>query len=166
MEELGTARRYHCARCHQPVIICRHCDRGNIYCLDGCAKAANKERCQRNAKRYQRSAKGRRSNAARQRRNRLCKALEQLDREAGRQRGEKPASPYPELGVTACDSPIVTHRGSVAEPDGAPLTSKPQQQRVVYCNACQCVCSEAMRIDFLRTSRHRSRHRTHNGALP
>ena len=166
MEDLCTARRYHCARCHQPVIICRHCDRGNIYCFDGCAKKANNERCQRNAKRYRRSAKGRRSNAARQRRNRLRKALEQLNREASKQRHEKPIAPCPESSITACDQPIVTHRGSVVEPRGASLTFKPQQQHVVYCNACQRVCSEAMRIDFLRTSRHRSRHHAHNGALP
>ncbi len=166
MEDPGTARRYHCARCHQPVIICRHCDRGNIYCFDGCAQAAHKERCQRNAKRYQRSAKGRRSNAARQRRNRLRKALEQVNREAGLQRDEKPVSPCPQLGTTVCASPIVTHRGSVDAPGGAPLIFRPEQQRVVYCNACQRVCSEAMRIDFLRTSRHRSGHRTHTGALP
>lgn len=166
MEHLGTARRYHCARCHHPVIICRHCDRGNIYCFDGCAQAANKERCQRNAKRYQRSAKGRRSNAARQRRNRLRKALEQVNREAGRQGDQKRASPCPELGITTRDSSIVTHRGSVDEPGGAPLTPHPQQPRVVYCNACQRLCSEAVRIDFLRTSRYRSGYRTHTGAAP
>lgn len=166
MDDLGTARRYHCARCHQPVIICRHCDRGNIYCFNGCALTANKERCQRNSKRYQRSAKGRRSNAARQRRDRLCKALEQWSCGTSKQQRDKPTPPSPELGTTTCDPPIVTHRGSVDEPGGAPLMPKPQQPRVVYCNACQCVCSEAMRIDFLRTSRHQSRHRTHNRTPP
>lgn len=85
MEDLGTARRYHCARCRQPAIICRQCDRGNIYCFDGCAKAANKERRRRNSKCYQRSAKGRRSNTERQRRHRLAKALESLNTLANKQ---------------------------------------------------------------------------------
>jgi hypothetical protein len=166
MDVLGTARRYHCARCLQPVIICRHCDRGNIYCFNGCAVAANKERCQRNSKRYQCSAKGRRSNAARQRRNRLRKALEPLNGQMSKQQHDKPIPPGTEPSPTPFDPPIVTHRGSVDEPGSAPLTPKPQPLRVVYCNACQRVCSQAMRIDFLRTSHHRSGHRTHNGALP
>ncbi len=166
MDDLDTARRYHCTRCHQPVIICRHCDRGNIYCFDGCARAANKERCKRNAKRYRRSPKGRRSTAARQRRNRLRKAMLEPDLEPSKQPPLTPEPPDSEPSATPCVSPIVTHRGSVDEPGSAPLISMPTLPRVVYCNGCQRACNEAMRIDFLRTTRHHSRHRNYKGTPP
>jgi hypothetical protein len=166
MDDLDTARRYHCARCHQPVILCRNCDRGNIYCFDGCAQAANKERCKRNAKRYRRSPKGRRGTAARQRSKRLRQAMLESDPESSKQHQHTPEPASPELSATPCDSSIVTHRGSVDEPGGAPLLPKPMQPRAVYCNACHRCCNEAMRVDFLRTPRHRSRHRTRNGTLP
>jgi Fe-S-cluster-containing dehydrogenase component len=42
---------------------------------------------------------------------------------------------------------------------------KPMQTRAIYCNACHQACNEAMRVDFLRTPRHRSRQRTRNGTL-
>jgi hypothetical protein len=166
MHDLDTARRYHCARCHQPVVICRRCDRGNIYCFDGCAQAAQKERCKRNAKRYRDSTKGRRSTAARQRRNRLRQAMAGSDPEPSKQHQDTPESVLAEPDATPCNLPIVTHRGSVDEPGGAPLLFLPTPLRVVYCNGCQRTCSEAMRLDFLRTPRHRRRHRPFNGTPP
>jgi len=35
-----SARMFQCARCHCQVIVCRHCDRGNVYCANGCADLA------------------------------------------------------------------------------------------------------------------------------
>ncbi len=166
MDDLDTARRYHCARCHRPVIICRHCDRGNIYCFDGCAQAAEKERCKRNAKRYRDTDKGRRSTAKRQRNKRLREAMPGSDPEPSKQHQHTPKPASAESEATPCDSPIVTHRGSVDEPRSAPLISTPTPPRVVYCNGCQRACNEAMRIDFLRTPRHHSQHRQYNGTPP
>lgn len=166
MDDLDTARRYHCARCHQPVLICSYCDRGNIYCFDGCARAAEKERCKRNAKRYRDSAKGRRSTATRQRNNRLRQAMSGSDPEPSKQHQDTPEPASAEPDATSSDLPIVTHRGSVDEPGSAPLISLPTQPRVVYCNGCQRACNEAMRIDFLRTPRQHSRHRSNNGIPP
>lgn len=66
----NTARLYHCARCHRQVVICRYCDRGNIYCARGCAEAARKEGLRAAGRRYQRSRQGRLRHAERQRRYR------------------------------------------------------------------------------------------------
>lgn len=166
MDELDTARRYHCARCLRPVIICRPCDRGNIYCFDGCARAAEKERCKRNAKRYRGTAKGRRSTAKRQSNKRLRDAMQGSDPGPGKQH-KHTCKPAPaESDTTPCDWPIVTHRGSVDEPGSAPLMSTPPPPRATYCNRCQRVCNEAVRINYLRTPRHRSQHRHYNGIPP
>jgi len=63
------ARIYYCTRCHSQVFICRHCDRGHIYCGQ-CAPKAQAEAKYRAAQRYQTSHQGRVKHAARQRRYR------------------------------------------------------------------------------------------------
>ena len=63
-----SARRFHCARCHCPVILCRACDRGHVYCTNGCAQQARKDSLQRAGARYRASRRGRLNNALRQRR--------------------------------------------------------------------------------------------------
>jgi hypothetical protein len=52
-------RYYHCAACRQPVFICRRCDRGQIYCADGCSEQARKASMRAAGRRYQQSRKGR-----------------------------------------------------------------------------------------------------------
>jgi TPP-dependent pyruvate/acetoin dehydrogenase alpha subunit len=63
-----SARLFHCARCHCQVILCRHCDRGNVYCANGCADYARTTSLRRAAIRYRATRRGRHSNADRQRR--------------------------------------------------------------------------------------------------
>lgn len=65
-----SARLYHCARCHCQVIICRYCDRGNIYCGSKCSSAARTESLRSANQRYQKTSQGKRMNAERQRRHR------------------------------------------------------------------------------------------------
>jgi hypothetical protein len=67
---MDTPRRYHCARCRVPVVICRACDRGNLYCFDGCADLARAESQRASAQRYQLTRQGRHNHADRQRRYR------------------------------------------------------------------------------------------------
>lgn len=64
-------RLFNCARCHRQVMICRYCDRGNIYCGLRCSIAARTESLRAAGKRYQCSLKGRMNHALRQRRYRL-----------------------------------------------------------------------------------------------
>jgi len=64
----NTARLYHCARCHRQVVICRQCDRGNIYCPDGCAEEARRTSLRAAGGRYQQTRRGRLKHAERQRR--------------------------------------------------------------------------------------------------
>jgi len=66
----GTPRFYLCARCHRQVVICRQCDRGNIYCGPGCAQEARRSAQKEARARYQASARGRELHAQRSRRYR------------------------------------------------------------------------------------------------
>lgn len=59
-------RLYQCLGCHQQVTICRHCDRGNIYCSQVCASIARVLSLRRAGARYQTTPNGKRHHAARQ----------------------------------------------------------------------------------------------------
>ena len=63
-----SARLYHCQRCHTPVIICSHCDRGQRYCPGDCGQIARTASRRRAAKKYQSTRAGRFNNAQRQQR--------------------------------------------------------------------------------------------------
>ena len=127
-----TARMFHCAGCHCQVIVCRDCDRGNVYCANGCAGQARSASLSRAAKRYRSTRPGRHSNADRQRRFR------------------------------ARQKQIVTHQGSppvirLALLLSALNTRKRDQEAArnrtetaIYCHFCQCECTPYLRNEFLR----------------
>ena len=49
-----------CAGCHQQVVVCSCCDRGQIYCADGFARQARRRSVHQAGRRYQASRRGRR----------------------------------------------------------------------------------------------------------
>ena len=64
------ARLFVCARCRLPVVVCSHCDRGQIYCAGTCAQKARQQAQRAAGQRYQASRRGRLKHAARTRRYR------------------------------------------------------------------------------------------------
>ena len=147
----SSVRRYHCARCYRPVLICSHCDRGHIYCFHGCRELAQKERRQRNAKRYQSSPRGRRNNAQRQsdyrQRQRAPPApvtVHSAGNSAQADKAEKSA-------VDSEETKIVTHRGSATPSAGVVLLDPGNSSSSFNCNCCGQACSDYVRINFLRT---------------
>ena len=60
-----TARLFLCARCQAQVLVCSHCDRGQIYCAQGCAQTARRDAQRAAGRRYQASRRGRVNHAAR-----------------------------------------------------------------------------------------------------
>jgi hypothetical protein len=66
-----TPRLYLCLLCYKQVIICRHCDRGNIYCGWVCAQKARTKSLHLAGSRYQSTLKGKCCHAARQARYRI-----------------------------------------------------------------------------------------------
>lgn len=117
-------RRYLCACCHIPVLVCSRCDRGNRYCKD-CAPQ-QRTRCVRAAgQRYQASRRGRHAHAQRQR----------------RYRGKHPK-------VTHQGSPPLA-LPALLPPEATAIEVDVQQQSW-QCHFCCCDCVEFVRIDFLR----------------
>ena len=68
------ARRFVCARCRAPVLVCSHCDRGQVYCAAGCAATARRLSQRDAGRRYQDSLPGRFHHAARTQRWRVRQA--------------------------------------------------------------------------------------------
>ncbi|MDS4055720.1 hypothetical protein, partial [Accumulibacter sp.] len=66
-----TGRLFLCHGCRTQVVVCRRCDRGQIYCAAGCAQAARRACVQEAGRRYQKSRRGRLKHAERNRRYRL-----------------------------------------------------------------------------------------------
>ena len=143
-----TGRMYLCARCRAQVVVCRRCDRGQIYCPGGCAREARREAQRAAGRRYQSSRQGRFVHAERNRRYR------QRQREHCK---------------------IVTHQGSVAalaadllplrtavaviEPASEPPTGPVPGEEVVIesttssCAHCGARCAAAVRLGFVRHRR-------------
>jgi hypothetical protein len=63
-------RLFLCSRCRVQVLVCRRCDRGQIYCFGGCAQEARRERRREARRRYQATDRGRAMHADRNRRYR------------------------------------------------------------------------------------------------
>lgn len=71
MAEEPTARMFLCARCHAQTVVCRRCDRGQIYCGRECSQQARRASLRAAGCRYQTSRAGRFRHAARSQRYRL-----------------------------------------------------------------------------------------------
>lgn len=63
-------RLFLCSRCRVQVLVCRRCDRGQIYCFGACAQEARRERRREARRRYQATDRGRAMHAERNRRYR------------------------------------------------------------------------------------------------
>ncbi len=126
---MNTARLYLCVLCHCQVMICSHCDHGNIYCPGSCAESARKTSVKAAGARYQNTRRGRTKHAARQSRyrSRRKKVTHQ----------GSPLSPFNALLSTHPEAA----RGVAAAQDGG-----------IRCAFCNRLCSDFLRLDFLHTS--------------
>ncbi len=130
---MPSVRLFHCQRCHQQVMVCQRCDRGQRYCAGPCRQLAKKAANQRAQTKYQKSRQGRINNALRQRRF--------------RQRQKENAKK-------------VTHPGSPPGTAGDLLVEKPCRMKNVpipvplgtdyCCHFCRERCGTLFRVGFLK----------------
>jgi hypothetical protein len=153
------ARIFLCACCRLQVLVCSHCDRGQIYCPDQCA-AATRRALQREAgRRYQQSRAGRFKHAARTRRwrERRCVVAKKVTHQG---------SPHAPLDVVL---PVIatTHPNATTGPHttGAPflaITAVPAPNPW-RCRWCCTNCVAQVRLGFLR---HHREYLTNHGHSP
>lgn len=165
-------RRYRCARCGQMALVCRGCERNQLYCNRGCAKLSRRESQRRAGARHQRTALGRRNHADRQasyRRRQKQKVTHHTPHPAVPPTtcclsGPTPLAGFPDkedsnvystavpvrslasvptLGAHPADSAVPT-----PEPAPSPLACAAQTQEYL-CHFCQRHSSRYLRRDFL-----------------
>ena len=129
----NTARLYSCLRCNSQVTICRHCDHGNVYCME-CAPTARQGAKNRAAARYQDSYQGRLNHAARQRRYR-----ERLKNKVTH-KGSRTLRIYDLL---------TDGRKKIKLPS---ILSVQKYLPLIYCHSCHNLCSPFVHRDFLHST--------------
>jgi len=131
----STGRFYLCQRCRIQVVICRRCDRGQIYCSDDCSKSARCEALRASGRRYQQSSKGRFKHAERNRRY--------------RQRRNK----VTHQGSTAPVQDDLLAANLVPDHDQHKLKPLSACKSEVHCHFCGAICSKFVRRNFLHQHR-------------
>ena len=169
------ARHFVCARCRAPVLVCSHCDRGQIYCAAGCAATARRQSQREAGRRYQDSLPGRFHHAARTQRWRARQAALAMSTSMP---AATRVAPSTAQSVTHQGSPLGASDAVLATPSSmsagatasAPAshdqpcttlaTSSPAAGGPMpitlpawRCHWCRTPCAARVRLDFLRHSR-------------
>jgi hypothetical protein len=141
-------RLFLCAGCRRQVVVCRKCDRGQIYCGKDCSLNARRSRQREARRRYQASDRGRQMHADRSRRYR---ARNGRLTDHGRQLSTAPAKTH----ETACG-------GARAARAPVRIASHPATVRF-HCFCCGWQGSELVRQSPIRRPRSRS---TRDNSVP
>jgi hypothetical protein len=124
-------RLFLCGRCRVQVVVCRRCDRGQIYCGGACSAQARRASVAAAGRRYQASRRGRFAHAARARRYRVRAKIVT-------HQGSAP------VGVDAVLRAMTTTRIGVSAPAEASRSR---------CCRCGVRCAGGLRPGFLRRRR-------------
>jgi hypothetical protein len=116
-----------CPRCKKRFYICRHCDRGHVYCCRQCFIASRSEKCRRYRRQFRLSSEGMADHRAherarRQRRRLVTKSVG----DHGSQGGVQTAKVSAPVRLAAAVAAILC-TGGEATTDG-----------YVYCELCGC----------------------------
>ncbi len=129
-----SCRIFLCVCCRRQVLVCRRCDRGQIYCTGTCAQKARREK-QRNARRrYQATPRGRAMHAERNRRYRV-------------------------RARRVTDHGLVTEQetGLLRRFEGSEALREPSAERISpvhsHCHYCGRSASSSLRLSALRRKR-------------
>lgn len=122
-------RLFHCLKCSTQVLICSHCDRGQIYCSKKCSSDARRTSCREAEKRYQLTLCGKIKHALRQKRYRM--------------RQKEKVTDHGSI-ATAQDALLESVKNETTASDKSKDYSKKQ------CSFCKKVVSMWIRSGFLR----------------
>jgi hypothetical protein len=160
-----SARLFLCARCRDQVLLCSHCDRGQLYCSRACSFARRRERRRETAQRYQSSQAGRLKHAARsacwrKRRRSLHQHSAGADVDKVTHQGCPQA--LADASLHACDNmPTGACEPALAETaqDAAPTTPGALSFAAPVCRRCAHSLLAHVRLSWLRRSTVRPRRR-------
>ena len=158
-----THRIYYCGRCRKQVVICSRCDRGQIYCSDGCSDAARERSSREAGKRYQESSKGQENHARRQKsyRTRSASTVTHQGSPETAPVAEERAAVATAVTVTAlsvvtpaaCALGAPSALSNTGSTQTVPIRSVWGSRELGYrcCSFCGQPCGALGRVDFLST---------------
>ena len=136
----ATARLFLCVRCQTQALVCSHCDRGQIYCAQGCAQTARRDAQRAAGRRYQASRRGRVNHAER----------------AGRYRARQNnvthqgSPPHPADDLVMASAVVIASNPPSASPGEVARPSPGHRSGSWSCHWCECRCPPFVRREFLR----------------
>lgn len=128
-----SCRLFLCCRCHHQVVICRRCDRGQIYCGPDSALEARRRNQREARRRYQATDRGRHMHAGRSRKYRArdCRVTDQ--------------------GLTPSRQPETLCAAAMMAQPAARITAR----RLLVCYPCGNPVSDRVRLSpICRSRRH------------
>ena len=152
-----TARLFLCACCRDQVLLCSHCDRGQLYCSRACSRVSRRERRRQTAQRYQSSRCGQLKHAARTARWRERRSLRQHINKVTHQ-GCLVAhadAPLPACNIPSADEFII---GTEPRTDAVLASVGTVAFTTRVCRHCGHRLLPHVRLDWLRPSSVRLRH--------
>ena len=141
----AAARLFVCARCRLPVVVCSHCDRGQIYCAGTCAQEARQQAQRAAGQRYQTSRCGRLKHAARTSRYRTRQKIVT----------HQGSLPEPRDGVvrsaaTTFATPAAVKQPATASSHDKAMRSQNLDPEFWRCHWCERRCPPLVRQELLR----------------
>jgi hypothetical protein len=138
-----SGRLFLCVSCRRQVVICRCCDRGQIYCDGDCSRRARLQSKRAAARRYQASLPGRRTHAVRM----------------GRYRARQQIVTHHSSPPPPADDLLPAGAIAATTDNGSPV-ERPHR-RISHCHWCGRPCLPQLRQGFLRRRdghRYRAKH--------
>ena len=162
VDMLRSARLFLCVRCCAQVLLCSHCDHGQVYCTRACSFAARRERRRHTAKRYQDSRCGRLKHAARTaiwRKRRRSQQLTSAGDDIHKVTHQGCPHALADALLLACDTPSASELTALTE-SAAHAQPQPAQALslgVLVCRRCAHSLLPHVRVGWLRARSIRGR---------
>ncbi len=153
----GSGRLFVCVRCGCQVVVCRCCDRGQIYCGVDCAGQARRQTLHGAGRRWQRTSRGRRKHAARMARYRAKLAKGSDGVAVGMPDEGRPREIVTHHGSPAPPVDDLVAGGATAMPRDDASPAEPSGRATTQCHWCGRCCLLPLRRGFLRRCDHRRR---------
>ena len=151
-----TTRFFLCAGCRAQVLVCRRCDRGQIYCASACAQEARQRSRQAAGKRYQATYRGRLNHAARAGRYRARQKIVTHQGSPPQPRNDVVSLAALALDAVRLDAAVTASKSAAASREVVTWSQAPTAG-YWHCHWCRDRCSPLVRIEFLRGRKRGSR---------
>ena len=152
----AAARLFVCARCRVQVLVCSHCDRGQIYCAGACAQEARQHARQAAGKRYQATYRGRLNHAARAGRYRARQKIVTHQGSPPQPRNDVVPLAAVAPDAVRLDAAVTASKSASASREVVPRCQAPTAG-YWHCHWCGDRCLPLVRIEFLRGRQQGSR---------